>query len=62
MKLTIQHVQVRSTDRIDSQIEERILALEPVAEIDEVRVRLECRWEESPGFHVQIQIVRPAMA
>jgi ribosome-associated translation inhibitor RaiA len=59
MKLTVQHVHVRSTDRLDTLIEERILALEQDVQIDEARVRLECRWEESPGFHVAIHIVTP---
>lgn len=59
MKLTLQHVHVRSTDRLDSLLEERILALEHQVQIDEARVRLECQWHESPGFRVAIHIVTP---
>lgn len=59
MKLTLQHVHVRSTDRLDSLVEEGILALEDEVQIDEARVRLECQWHNSPGFRVAIHIVTP---
>jgi ribosome-associated translation inhibitor RaiA len=44
---------------LDTLIEDRILALEEDVQIDEARVRLECRWDESPGFRVAIHIVTP---
>ena len=59
MKMTVQHIRVRSTDTLDSTVEERILALEGRVRIEEARVRLECRFEESPGFRVAIHIVTP---
>jgi ribosome-associated translation inhibitor RaiA len=59
MKMTIQHVHVRSTDTLDSLVEGRILALEERIRIEEARVRLECRFEESPGFRAAIHIVTP---
>ncbi len=59
MKLTLQHVHLRSTDRLDRLVEERLLKLEHQVQIDEARVRLECRWDESPGFKVAIHIVTP---
>ena len=59
MKLTRQHHNLRSTDELDSLVEERILAFEPRLQIDEARVRLECRWEKSPAYRVAIHIVTP---
>lgn len=59
MKLTVQHHHLRSTDDLDSLIEERILALQPRLQIDEANVRLECRFEESPAFSVRIHLVTP---
>ena len=59
MKLITQHYNLRSTDELDSLVEERILAFEPRLQIDEARVRLECRWEESPAYTVAIHLVTP---
>ena len=59
MKLTLQHYHLRSTDDLDSLIEERIIALQPRLQIDEANVRLECRFEESPAFVVRVHLVTP---
>ena len=59
MKLTVQHVHVRSDDELDTLVEERILALEPLLLIEEAKVRLECSWQESPAFRVGIHLVTP---
>ena len=59
MKLTVQHHHLRSTDDLDSLIEERIIALQPRLQIDEANVRLECRFEESPAFVVRVHLVTP---
>ena len=59
MKLITQHRNLRSTDELDSLLEERILDFEPRLQIDEARVRLECKWEESPACRVAIHIVTP---
>ena len=59
MKLTVQHHKIRSTDELDSLLEERIFELDPRLQIDEARVRLECRWEKSPAYRVAIHIVTP---
>ena len=59
MRLITQHENLRSTDELDSLVEERILAFEPRLQIDEARVRLECRWERSPAYRVAIHIVTP---
>ena len=59
MILTIQHVNVKSTDAIDRLIEDQILELQPRLVIEEARVRLEKRREESPAYRVAIKIVTP---
>lgn len=59
MKMTIRHINVRSTDSVDSLVEDRILALQPRLEVEEARVRLERRHDLSPPFRVSIHIVTP---
>jgi ribosome-associated translation inhibitor RaiA len=59
MKLTLQHHQVRSSQELDSLIEDRILALQPQRQIDEATVRLECHFERSPAYRVQMHLVTP---
>ena len=59
MKLTVQHHHLRSTDELDSLIEESILALQPRLQIDEANVHLECRVQESPAFGVRVHLVTP---
>ena len=59
MKLTLEHHHLRSTDELDSAIEERILALQPRLQIEEANVRLECHYEASPAFRVRIHLVTP---
>ena len=59
MKLITQHHNLRSTDELDSLVEERILTFEPRLQIDEAWVRLECQWEESPACCVAIRLVTP---
>ena len=59
MKLTVQHHHLRSTDELDSLIEERILALQSRLQIEEATVRLQRRHEESPPFRVCVHLVTP---
>lgn len=59
MKLTLQHFDVRSTDVLDTLIEERILALQPSLQIDEASVRLERHRGISPAFCARIHLVTP---
>ena len=59
MKLNVQHHNLRSTHELDSLIEERIIALQPRLQIDEAKIRLECRWAESPAYRVAIHLVTP---
>ncbi len=59
MKLTVQHHHLRSTNELDSLIEERVFALQTRLQIDEASVRLECRPEASPAFSVRVHLVTP---
>jgi ribosome-associated translation inhibitor RaiA len=57
--MTIQHTFVRSTDAVDSLIEERIFALQPRIEIEEARIRLEHSRHASPAYRVAVHLVTP---
>jgi ribosome-associated translation inhibitor RaiA len=59
MKLTLQHFDIRSTDALDTLVEERILGLGPRLRIDEANVRLERHRGASPAFRVQVHLVTP---
>ncbi len=59
MKLTLYHQNIRSTDEVDSLLEEGILSLDPRLQIDEAHARLERQSELSPAFRVAIHIVTP---
>ena len=59
MKLNVQHIHIRSTDAVDTLIEDRIIALQPRLQIEEANVRLEHQQESSPAFHVHVQLVTP---
>jgi ribosomal subunit interface protein len=59
MKLNVQHIHIRSTDAVDTLIEESIIALQPHLQIEEANVRLEHRRESSPAFRVHVRLVTP---
>ena len=59
MKLNVQHIHIRSTDAVDTLIEDRIIALQPRLQIEEANVRLEHRREISPAFRVHVHLVTP---
>ena len=59
MKLTLQHFSVRSTDSLDSWVENRIFSLQPKLQIDEANIRLEHRRETSPAYRVRVHLVTP---
>jgi ribosome-associated translation inhibitor RaiA len=59
MRINLQHLNLRSSDRLDRWIEDQILALDEAHRIDEAHVRLECQYEFSPPFTVHIQLVTP---
>lgn len=59
MKLTLQHSSIRSTDPLDSWIEQRILELERFLRIDEACVRLAHHRDQSPPYEVAVHLVTP---
>ena len=59
MKLTLQHLSIRSTDTLDSWVEEQIFALREWLHIDEANVRLVRRPGASPAYQVKVHLVRP---
>jgi len=59
MKLTVQHFSIRSTDSLDSWVEQRIFSLQPRLQIDEANIRLEHHHETSPAYRVHVHLVTP---
>ena len=59
MKLTLQHFSIRSTDALDSWVENCIFSLQPRLQIDEANIRLEHRRETSPAYRVHVHLVTP---
>jgi ribosome-associated translation inhibitor RaiA len=59
MKLTLEHFSIRSTNALDSWVENRIFSLQPRLQIDEANIRLEHRRETSPAYRVQVHLVTP---
>jgi ribosome-associated translation inhibitor RaiA len=59
MRLNLQHFSVRSTDALDSWIEQQLFALGRLRQIDEANVRLAHRREASPAYHVHVHLVTP---
>lgn len=59
MKLTLQHLDVRSTHTLDAWVENQIFSLEKRLQIDEAQVRLVRRPEGSPAYAVHVHLVTP---
>lgn len=59
MKLTLQHLSIRSTDALDTWIEKQIFLLQPTLRIDEANVRLVRQPEASPAYRVHVHLVTP---
>ena len=59
MKLTLQHIFIRSTNALDSWVEGQIFSLQPGLQIDEATVRLVHRRELSPAYQVHVHLVTP---
>lgn len=59
MKMTIQHLYIRSTAGLDSWMETQLLALQRSMRIDEALVRVECRREASPAYRAHVHLVTP---
>lgn len=59
IRLTIRHFGLRSTDRLDSMVENGLLPLRSRLRIEEVSVLLARYHERSPAFHARIAVVTP---
>jgi ribosome-associated translation inhibitor RaiA len=59
MKLTLQHKNVRSTNELDTWVEEQIIALQPVLQIEEANISIICDADASPAFQVKAHLVTP---
>ena len=59
MKLNLQHFSIRSTNALDSWVEQQIIALGRLRQIDEANVRLECHRDISPAYYVRVHLVTP---
>jgi ribosome-associated translation inhibitor RaiA len=59
MKLTLQHQNVRSTDTLDSWVEEQIITLQPALQIDDAVISLSHDNDASPAFHVGAHLITP---
>ena len=59
MRLTLQHLSIRSTNAVDAWIEKQIFSLQTRLQIDEATVRLVRRPEASPAYRVDVHLVTP---
>jgi ribosome-associated translation inhibitor RaiA len=59
MKLTIKHHDLRSTDELDSLVEEQLLRITPRICVEEAVVALGCYRDRSPPYRAMIRIVTP---
>lgn len=59
MKLTLRHVSIRSTNLLDTWIENQIIALKSRLQIDEANIQLTHRQECSPAYQVNVHLVTP---
>ena len=59
MRLNVQHLNIRSLDKLDSWVERQILALGERRQIDEANVRLVRVENASPAYQVHVHLVTP---
>jgi ribosome-associated translation inhibitor RaiA len=59
MKITIRHHLLRSRHDLDVMVEERLLALAQTNPLEDARVSLEYRAEESPAFRAEVCVSVP---
>lgn len=59
MRLNLQHFSIRSTNALDSWVEDNIFSLKPSLQIDEANVRLAHHPECSPSYQVRVHLVTP---
>ena len=59
MRLNVQHLNIRSLDRIDAWVETQLRALGATRQIDEANVRLVRLLDASPAYQVHVHLVTP---
>ncbi len=59
MKLYLQHHNLRSSDKLDTWVEQQVLELGRARQIDEAKIRLAHLHEESPAYQVNVHLVTP---
>lgn len=59
MKLTLQHFGIRTTDALDTWVENHIFSLQTQLQIDEASIRLERDRDTSPAYRVRAHLVTP---
>ena len=59
MRLNLQHLNIRSLDKLDSWVEKQIFALGQARQIDEANVRLVRLQNASPAYQVNVHLVTP---
>lgn len=59
MRLNLQHLNLRSLDRLDSWVEKQILALAKARQIDVANIRLAKLQDASPAYQVNVHLVTP---
>ena len=59
MKLTLANLDHVASASLMAMLETELKSFEPELQIDEARVRMEQRADESPPFHVAIHLVTP---
>ena len=59
MRLNVQHLNIRSLERLDSWVERQILALAALRQIDEANIRLVRHENSSPAYQVRAHLVTP---
>lgn len=59
MRLNVQHLNIRSLDKLDSWVEKHIFALGRERQIDEANVRLVRLENASPAYQVNVHLVTP---
>lgn len=59
MRLNVQHLNIRSIDKLDSWVEKHIFALGRARQIDEANVHLVRLDNASPAYQVRVHLVTP---
>jgi ribosome-associated translation inhibitor RaiA len=59
MKLTLKHVNIRSTNALDSWVEKQILALGEARQVDEANIELSHHADDSPAYEARVHLVTP---